>query len=91
MDLSNLTYLVSAALALIILIDVSVLWLTGKQVPELLSQLVLAVFASYFVSGLRSKPDARAAAARPRSATTDPAAPTPTPAPALASPEKDSH
>ncbi|HEU5315795.1 MAG TPA: hypothetical protein VFX49_06760 [Chloroflexota bacterium] len=52
MDLSNLTYLVSAALALIILIDVSVLWLTGKQVPELLAQLVLAVFATYFASGL---------------------------------------
>jgi len=28
------------------------LWLTGKQVPELLTQLVLGVFASYFVSGL---------------------------------------
>ncbi len=56
MDFSNLAYLVSAALALIILVDVSVLWLTGKQVPELLSQLVVAVFATYFASGLtRSK------------------------------------
>jgi len=52
MDLSNLTYLLSALLALIILIDVSVLWLTGKQVPELLGQLVLAIFATYFASGL---------------------------------------
>ena len=52
MDLSNLTYLLSAALALIILIDVSVLWLTGKQVPELLSQLVVAVFATYITSNL---------------------------------------
>ena len=52
LDLSNLPYLVSAALALIVLIDVSTLWLTGKQVPELLSQLVLAVFATYFASGL---------------------------------------
>ena len=45
-------HVVSAALALIILIDVSVLWLTGKQVPELLGQLVVAVFATYFASGL---------------------------------------
>ena len=57
MDLSNLAYLVSAALALIILIDVSILWLTGKQVPELLSQLVVAVFATYVTSNLnRTKP-----------------------------------
>jgi hypothetical protein len=52
LDLSSLPHLVAAALALIILIDVSVLWLTGKQVPELLGQLVLAIFASYFASGL---------------------------------------
>ena len=59
MDLSNLTHLVAALLALIILIDVSVLWLTGKQVPELLGQLVLAVFATYFASGLtRQRPPA---------------------------------
>ena len=57
MDLSNLPHLVAALLALIILIDVSVLWLTGKQVPELLGQLVLAIFATYFASGLtRSRP-----------------------------------
>ena len=52
MDMSNATHLVSAVLELIILIDVSVLWLTGKQVPELLGQLVLAIFATYFASGL---------------------------------------
>ena len=52
MDSSNLMHLVSALLAVIILIDISVLWLTGKQVPELLGQLVLAIFASYFASGL---------------------------------------
>ena len=57
MDLSNLTHIVSALLALIILVDISVLWLTGKQVPELLSQLVLAIFATYFASTLqRPKP-----------------------------------
>jgi hypothetical protein len=56
MDVSYLAYVVPALLALIILVDVSVLWLTGKQVPELLSQLVVAVFATYFASGLvRSK------------------------------------
>jgi hypothetical protein len=52
MDVANLAYVVSALLAVIILIDVSVLWLTGKQVPDLLAQLVIAVFASYFASGL---------------------------------------
>ena len=62
MDMSNATHLVSAVLALIILVDVSVLWLTGKQVPELLGQLVLAIFATYFASGLTR---GRAAAERP--------------------------
>ena len=52
MDYSSLIPFFSALLALIILIDVSVLWLTGKQVPDLLGQLVLAVFATYFASGL---------------------------------------
>jgi hypothetical protein len=50
MDAGSLAYAVPALLAVIILIDVSVLWLTGKQVPELLGQLVLAVFATYFAS-----------------------------------------
>ena len=52
MDQGTVIHLVSALLALIILVDVSVLWLTGKQVPDLLGQLVLAVFASYFASTL---------------------------------------
>ena len=52
MDQASFVTVVSAVLAVILLIDVSVLWLTGKQVPELLTQLVLGVFASYFVSGL---------------------------------------
>lgn len=52
MDQGTLVHGVAALLALIILVDVSVLWLTGKQVPELLGQLVLAVFASYFASTL---------------------------------------
>ena len=52
MEQGTLVHVVSAVLALIILIDVSVPWLTGKQVPELLGQLVLAVFASYFASSL---------------------------------------
>ncbi len=29
-------------------VDVSVLWLTGRQVPELLSQLIFGVFGFYF-------------------------------------------
>ena len=61
MDQGTVVHLVSAVLALIILIDVSVLWLTGKQVPELLGQLVLAVFASYFASTLTRQ---RSAASR---------------------------
>ena len=65
MDAGNLMHIVSALLALIILIDISVLWLTGKQVPDLLAQLVVAVFATYFASGLaRSKsPQSRARSA----------------------------
>ena len=71
MDLSNLTHILSALLALIILIDISILWLTGKQVPELLSQLVLAVFATYFASTLQRP--------KPRSTTKDSPTPQPTP------------
>jgi hypothetical protein len=52
MEQGMVVHVVTGVLALIILIDVSVLWLTGKQVPELLGQLVLAVFASYFASTL---------------------------------------
>ena len=39
---------VAALLALVLLVDVSVLWLTGRQVPELLSQLIFGVFGFYF-------------------------------------------
>jgi hypothetical protein len=39
---------VTAVLAVVLLVDVSVLWLTGRQVPELLMQLVSAVFGFYF-------------------------------------------
>ena len=64
MDQGTVMHVVSAALALIILIDVSVLWLTGKQVPELLGQLVVAVFATYFASGLtRGKAASKSGAA----------------------------
>ena len=52
MDSGTVVHVVTAVLALIILVDVSVLWLTGKQVPELLAELVVAVFATYFASGL---------------------------------------
>ena len=52
MDQSTFVHLVTAALAVIILIDVSVLWVTGKQVPDLLAHLVVAVFITYFASGL---------------------------------------
>ena len=48
MDQGTVVHLVSAVLALIILVDVSVLWLTGRQVPELLAQLIFGVFGFYF-------------------------------------------
>ena len=51
MENVNLFQVVSAALALVLLIDISVLWLTGKQVPALLGELVMGVFISYFASG----------------------------------------
>ena len=40
--------MVAAVLAVVLLVDVSVLWLTGRQVPELLSQLIFGVFGFYF-------------------------------------------
>ena len=40
--------IVAAVLAVILLVDVSVLWLTGRQVPELLSQLIFGVCGFYF-------------------------------------------
>jgi hypothetical protein len=40
--------IVAALLAFILLLDISVLWLTGRQVPELLSQLIFGVFGFYF-------------------------------------------
>lgn len=66
MDSATLLHIVAALLALIILVDVSVLWLTGRQVPDLLGQLVLAVFATYFASTL-SRPRPRADRRAPRS------------------------
>ena len=48
MQNTDLSTLITALLALIILVDVSVLWLTGRQVPELLMQLVSAMFGFYF-------------------------------------------
>lgn len=45
---TDLTTIITAVLAVVILIDVSVLWLTGRQVPELLMQLVSAMFGFYF-------------------------------------------
>jgi hypothetical protein len=39
---------VAATLAVVLLLDISVLWLTGRQVPELLSQLIFGVFGFYF-------------------------------------------
>ena len=44
----DLPTIVTAVLAVVLLVDVSVLWLTGRQVPELLMQLVSAVFGFYF-------------------------------------------
>ena len=78
MDQASFVTVVSAVLAVILLIDVSVLWLTGKQVPELLTQLVMGVFASYFVSGL----------ARPKGSVRKPKATQATPA-TPATPEKE--
>ena len=39
---------VAAVLAVILLLDISVLWVTGRQVPELLTELVFAVIGFYF-------------------------------------------
>src|SRR3954449_12674160 len=39
---------VAELLALILLVDISVLWLTGRQVPELLGQLIFGVCGFYF-------------------------------------------
>ncbi len=44
----DFTTVVAAVLAVVLLVDVSVLWLTGRQVPELLAQLIFAVFGFYF-------------------------------------------
>ena len=44
----DLGAVVAAVLAVILLIDVSVLWITGRQVPELLTELVFAVIGFYF-------------------------------------------
>ena len=40
--------IVAAVLAVVLLVDISVLWISGKQVPELLGQLVFAVVGVYF-------------------------------------------
>ena len=39
---------VAAVLALVLLVDVSILWITGRQVPELLSHVIFGVFGFYF-------------------------------------------
>ena len=61
MENVSLFQVVSAVLALILLIDISVLWLTGKQVPAMLGELVMGVFISYFASGFGRSRDARPA------------------------------
>jgi hypothetical protein len=48
MNNPDFTSVVAAVLALVLLVDVSVLWLTGRQVPELLSQLIFGIFGFYF-------------------------------------------
>ena len=48
MNTPDLFSVVAALLAVVLLVDVSVLWLTGRQVPELLSQLIFGVFGFYF-------------------------------------------
>ena len=44
----DLASVVAAVLAVILLVDISVLWITGRQVPELLTELVFAVIGFYF-------------------------------------------
>ena len=44
----DVTTVVAAVLAVVLLVDVSVLWLTGRQVPELLAQLIFGIFGFYF-------------------------------------------
>ena len=43
--------IVAAVLALVVLVDVSVLWLTGRDVPDLLAMLLAGVFGFYFGVG----------------------------------------
>ena len=38
MNSPDFVSVVAALLAVVLLVDISVLWLTGRQVPELLSQ-----------------------------------------------------
>jgi hypothetical protein len=44
----DFTTVVAAVLAVLLLVDVSVLWLMGRQVPALLTELVFAVIGFYF-------------------------------------------
>ncbi len=39
---------VAAILAVVLLVDISLLWVTGRAVPELLSQLIFGIFGFYF-------------------------------------------
>ena len=48
--------IVAAVLAVVLLMDIPVLWISGKQVPELLGQLVFAVFGFYFGRAHPSSP-----------------------------------
>jgi len=43
--------IVAAVLAVVLLVDISVLWISGKQVQELLGRLFFAVFGFYFGRG----------------------------------------
>lgn len=40
--------IVAAVLAVVLRVDISVLWISGKQVQELLGRLFFAVFGFYF-------------------------------------------
>ncbi|MGH2368470.1 MAG: hypothetical protein ACRDI2_09730 [Chloroflexota bacterium] len=59
---TDFTTLVAGVLAVIILVDVSVLVISGRPVPELLSNLAFGVFGFYFG---RRAPTAKSAEVRP--------------------------
>lgn len=56
MNLANLdaNMVIAGVMAIVILVDISILWVMGKPVPELLGYLASSVFGYYFGRGGKS-------------------------------------